>query len=52
MIAQGWPNKAACLAALGVAIAALLVDAAAELVAHDKSTGIPRAGKAKAAGRS
>ncbi|MGY3689923.1 hypothetical protein ACVIGA_000003 [Bradyrhizobium sp. USDA 3240] len=51
-IAQGWPNKAACLAALGVAIAALPVDAVAELVPRDKATGTPRAGKAKAVGRS
>ena len=51
-IAQGWPNKAACLAALGVAIAALPADAVAELVPHDKASRIPRAGKAKAVGRS
>ncbi|UFX41775.1 helix-turn-helix domain-containing protein [Bradyrhizobium sp. 41S5] len=46
-IVQGWPNKAACLAALGVAIAALPVDAAPELVPHDKTTGIPRVGKTR-----
>ncbi|MEY9674567.1 helix-turn-helix domain-containing protein [Bradyrhizobium elkanii] len=45
-IANGWPSKAACLAALGIAIAALPVDAGLELIPHKAGgIGVPRAPK-------
>ncbi|GEC52279.1 hypothetical protein ABIF38_006441 [Bradyrhizobium japonicum] len=45
-IASGWPSKAACLAALGIAIATLPADVALELVPHKTGgIGIPRAPK-------